>query len=152
MHIGKYVDLVHRSEIDLAKAFKKVGEAHGGEPDIEQTCKMLAAWSETLASDMEPFAVKYKPEKDNEPDRLTQTLMKDTRSGSMALLRDLHDLYLIGCEVEVCCTLLKQGADGLRDKELKSVCEEIERQTKRQLLWLLSRMKVAAPQILIVAK
>ena len=152
MHIGKYIDLVHRSEMDLAKAFLKVSKAHGDEPDVMQMCKMLASWSDTLANEMEPMAKRYKPEHDQEPDRLTQTLLKDTRKGGMALLRDLHDLYLIASEVEVCCVVLKQGADALRDKELMTICEEIERQTKRQLLWLLTRMKSAAPQTLIVAK
>jgi hypothetical protein len=70
----------------------------------------------------------------------------------MALLRDLHDLYLIASEVQVCCTILKQGADALRDKELMTVCEEVEKQTKRRLEWLMTRMKSAAPQTLIVSK
>lgn len=152
MHIGKYLDLVHRSETDLAKAFRKVAKAHGDEPDVYQTCQLLASWSDKLVEELDPFVVKYKPEKDKEPDRLTQTLLKDTRKGGMALLRDLHDLYLVATEVQVCCTILKQGADSLRDKELTTACEEVERQTKRQLNWLMTRMKQAAPQTLIVAK
>lgn len=152
MHIGKYIDLVHRTEIDIAKAFRKVGKAHSDEPDVYQTCQLLAKWSDQLVEDLLPFAEKYGEEKDSEPDRLTQTLLKDTRKGGMALLRDLHDLYLVAAEVMVCCTILKQGADGLRDKDLSTVCEEIERQTKRQQGWLLTRMKQAAPQTLIVEK
>ena len=152
MHIGHYIDLVHRTEKDLATAFRKVSKAHGDEPDVYQTCQLLAQWSDKLKEDMEPFTVKYKPEKDKEPDRLTQTLLKDTRKGGMALLRDLHDLYLIASEVQVCCTILKQASDGLRDKELTIICEEVERQTKRQLNWLMTRMKAAAPQTLIVTK
>ena len=152
MHIGRYIDLVHRTEVDLAKAFRKVGKAHGDEPDVYQTSQLLAQWSDKLAEEIESFVTKYKDEKDKEPDRLTQTLLKETRKGGMALLRDLHDLYLISSEVEVCCTILKQGADGLRDEELMSACEEVERQTKRQINWLLTRMKAAAPQTLIVAK
>ena len=152
MHIGKYIDLVHRTEIDLAKAFRKVSKAHGDETDVYQTCQLLARWSDKLVEEVDPFIEKYKQEKDKEPDRLTQTLLKDTRKGGMALLRDLHDLYLIGTEVQVCCTILKQASDGLRDKELTTVCEEVERQTKRQLAWLMTRMKQGAPQTLIVAK
>ena len=151
MHIGRYINLVHRTEEDLVNAFKLVGKAHGDEVDVYQTCQLLAFWSADLAKQREPFAKRYKEENDNEPDRLTKTLLKKTRKGSMALLRDLHDLYLIVSEVEVCCVILKQGGTGLRDKELVGVCEEIERQTKRQLSWLLTRMKSAAPQILIVA-
>jgi hypothetical protein len=151
MHIGRYLDLVQRTEEDLVKAFKKVAKEFTDEPDVFQTCQLLARWSETLAKELEPFVAKYGKEKDDEPDRLSTTLLKDTRKGGMALLRDLHDLYLIASEVEVCCVILKQGADGLRDEELMSTCEEVERQTKRQLSWLLTRMKSAAPQTLIVA-
>lgn len=152
MRIGKYIDLVHRTEKDLVKAFKKVAAAHSDEVDVLQTCMLLASWSQTLANDLEQFVTKYKPEKDKEPDRLSDTLLKDTRKGSMALLRDLQDLYLIASEVEVCCVILKQGATGLHDKDLLSTCEQVERQTKRQLSWLLTRMKSAAPQTLIVAE
>ena len=152
MHIGRYIDLVHRSEQDLAKAFKKAAKAHGDEVDVYQTCMLLASWSETLVKDFEPIVERYKNESDKEPDRLTQVLMKDTRKGSLALLRDIHDLYLIASEVEVCCVILKQAGTALRDEELVGMCEEIERQTKRQLSWLLTRMKSAAPQILVVAK
>lgn len=152
MHIGRYINLVHRTEIDLVEAFKLVGKAHGDEVDVYQTCTLLASWSETLSKDLEPFAKKYKEEDDDEPDRLMKTLLKKTRKGGMALLRDLHDLYLVVSEVEVCCTILKQGGTALRDKDLVSTCEEVERQSKRQLSWLLTRMKSAAPQTLIVAK
>jgi hypothetical protein len=151
MHIGKYIDLVHRTEIDLAKAFRKVSEAHSDEPDVYQTCQLLATWSDQLAKEMAGFSSKYNEEKDDEPDRLTQTLLKETRKGGMALQRDLHDLYLVAAEVQVCCIVLKQGADGLRDKELTNACDEVEKQTKRQQAWLTTRMKAAAPQTLIVA-
>jgi hypothetical protein len=152
MHIGRYIDLVHRTEMDLVIAFRKVSKAHGDEPDVFQTCQLLARWSDQLVKNLEPFTKKYKPEKDNEPDRLTQTLLKDTRKGGMALLRDLHDLYLVATEVQTCCTILKQASDGLRDKELTTTCEGVEKQTKRQLNWLMARMKQAAPQTLIVAE
>lgn len=150
MHIGTYIDLVYRAETDLAKAFRKVSEAHGQEPDVYQTCQLLASWSDKLAAQMGPFAHKYQSEKDSEPDRLTKTLLKGTRKGGLALLLDLHDLYLVATEVQVCCTILNQGADGLRDKELSTACQEIKAQTQRQLAWLMTRMKAATPQTLIV--
>lgn len=151
MHIGEYIDLVYRTEVDLAKAFRKVSKTHIAEPDVYQSCQLLAAWSDQLIEEMAPFSKKYKEEKDEEPDRLTQTLLKNTRKGGLASLRDLHDLYLIATEVQVCCTLLKQAADGLRDKELTAACAEVERQTKRQLAWLMTSMKAATPQTLIVS-
>ena len=152
MHIGKYIDLVHRTEKDLVEAFKLVSKAHGDEVDIEQTCTLLATWCEQLADELEPIAKRYKKESSKEPDRLAKTLLKKTRKGSMALLRDLHDLYLIVNEVLVCCTILKQAGTALEDEKLVTVCEEIERQSTRQSSWLMTRMKSAAPQTLIVTK
>jgi hypothetical protein len=152
MHIGKYIDLVHRTEKDLAEAFKVVAKAHRDEVDIEQTCLLLSSWSQQLCVIMEPVSNRYKKETDKEPDRLTKTLLKKPRKGSIATLRDLHDLYLVVSEVLVCCTILKQAGAALADEELTGACEEIERQTARQSSWLMTRMKSAAPQILIVAK
>jgi hypothetical protein len=40
---------------------------------------------------------------------------------------------------------------GLRDHELLSACQTMEKQTKRQTAWLLTRIKSAAPQTLIAS-
>jgi hypothetical protein len=152
MHIGNYIDLLHKSEDDLAKALQLVAKEHGGEPDILEMCKLLAGWSEKIADELKPFAKKYGEEKNKEPDRLMHDLFKQPRKGGMALLRDLHDLWLMANETEVCAVILRQAADGLHDKDLTALCNKIEQTGKRQLAWLLTRMKAAAPQTLIVAE
>jgi hypothetical protein len=83
---------------------------------------------------------------------MMRTIFKEPRRSSLALLPDLHDVWLITIDAELCAIILRQAASGLHDKELIAVCNEIERQSKRQSSWLLSRMKSAAPQTLIVAK
>ena len=70
----------------------------------------------------------------------------------MGLLRDLQDLWLMSDEAQVVCIILRQAANGLHDKELIEVCNEIEATAKRQASWLLTRMKAAATQTLIVAE
>ena len=37
MHIANYLGLVHRSETNLAEAFRHVADAHGDEPDVHIT-------------------------------------------------------------------------------------------------------------------
>lgn len=150
MHIGNYLELLHKSEQDLAKAFTMIAEAHGAEPDVYQTSKLLASWSEKLVEKIKPFANKYGEEKDKEPDRLMHTLFNKPRKGSLALLRDLHDLWLMAQEAQLSCIILRQAADGLKDEALHQCCDEVEKQSKRQSAWLLTRMKSAAPQTLIV--
>jgi hypothetical protein len=152
MHIGHYIELVHKGHEDFAEALRKVAAEHGDEPDIATCCKMLATWSDQLVQDMQPFIEHYGEEKDTEPDRMKSILFVKPRSGSLALLRDLHDLWLMSNEAELCCLVLKMAAMGLRDKELLTACDTMEKQTKRQTAWLLTRIKSAAPQTLIAAK
>jgi hypothetical protein len=151
MHIGNYLELVHKSEADLAKGYHLVAKQHGDEPDVAEQCKLQASWSEHIVEELKPFVKKYSEEKNKEPDRLLKTLFEKPRAGSLALLRDLHDLWLIVSEALLCCIVLRQAANGLRDKELRALCNRIEQTAKRQQNWLLTRITAAAPQILIVA-
>jgi hypothetical protein len=152
MHVGNYLGLVHESEQQLAKAFKQVGEHHGDEPDVFQTCQTLAKWSQQHVDGLKKFVDRYSEDKSDEPERLSQSLFDEPRSGSLALLRDLHDLWLMASEVQLCWVVLSQAAQGLRDEELLSACQQFDHETKRQLTWLLTRIKQSAPQTLIVAE
>lgn len=151
MHIGAYIELVHKSQQSLAEAFLLVANKHGEEPDVKEMCKLLASWSKDLVEKIKPFAVKYKEEDDDEPDHLLKEFFKQNRTSALALLRDLHDLWLMANEAKLAAVLLRQGAQGLHDKELMSLCDELEQKSERQISWLLTRMKSAAPQVLIAA-
>lgn len=151
MHIGNYLGLGHNSEQQLVDAFNAIANHHGDEPDILQICQLLASWSEKHVQQLKPFLDRYSEEKSDEPERLSQTLFQEPRSGSLALLRDLHDLWLLANEVTLCWIVLSQAAQGLRDKELLTTCQQCDEQTQRQIAWLLTRIKQAAPQTLIVA-
>ena len=152
MHIGHYIELVHKGHQDFAEALRKIAAHHGAEPDITTTCQLLAIWSDQLVLNLQPFIDIYGEEKDKEPDRLKSILFVKPRSGSMGLLRDLHDLWLMSNEAELCCLVLKMAAMGLGDEALLTVCNTMEKQTKRQTAWLLTRIKSAAPQTLIAAE
>jgi hypothetical protein len=151
MHIGNYLGLVHSSERQLADAFKQVAEHHGDEPDIYQTCMLLCSWFQEHVKALKPFVDRYSEEKNDEPKRLSQSLFEEPRSGSLALLRDLHDLWLLANEVHLCWTVILQAAKALRDIELEDLCQQLDTQTHRQQAWVLTRIKQAAPQILVVA-
>ena len=102
MHIGNYINMMQQSGEDLDKAFRMVAKEHGDEPDVEETCLLLASWVGKLVEKVKPFAKKYGEEKSGEPDRLMSTLFKEPRKGAMGLLRDLQDLWLMSSEAEVC--------------------------------------------------
>jgi hypothetical protein len=152
MHIGNYLGLVHQSEKDLAEAFRMVADRHGDEVDIYQTCMLLATWSDKHIEALTPLVEKYAEQKSKEPERLKKAIFEKPRTGPLALLRDLHDMYLLATEVNLCWIVLSQASAGLKDKELTATCEKLSGETRRQLSWLLTRIREAAPQTLIVAE
>jgi hypothetical protein len=151
VHLAHYLGLLHRSQNELARAFHEVGDAHGEEVDVAVTCQRLAGECETAAGELEPFARRYAEDAPDEPERLHSELFRGTRSGGLGLLRDLHDLYLMAAECDICWTVVGQAAAGARDKDLMDTVADGEQRTAGQLRWLRTRMKQAAPQALVVA-
>jgi hypothetical protein len=151
VQLAHYIGLLHKAEMDLASAFREVGEGHSAEPDVLTLCRKLAGWCDAHAERLKPFADRYGEGAPTEPDRLYSELFRGTRTGGLGLLRDLHDLYLMACECDMAWTLVGQAAQAARDAELLQVVNGCESETAVQLKWLKTRMKQAAPQTLVVA-
>jgi hypothetical protein len=149
--LAHYLGLLHRSETELGEALLEVAEGHAEEPDVRTTCTKLARDCARHAEQLEPFARRYGEEAEDEPERLHSELFQGTRSGGLGLLRDLHDLYLMACECDMAWTLVAQAAQGARDSELLEVTRGCEGETAMTLRWLATRMKQAAPQVLVVS-
>jgi hypothetical protein len=132
MQLPRYLELLHREQLDLAEAFRRVAEAHPDEADVVRQCRRLARRCDEHAERLEPFAGES-PE--TEPD----------------LLADLHDLYRRAAHCDMAWTLAGQAAQGTRDRELFEVVQGCEGETAIQLKWLRTRLKQAAPQALVVA-
>ena len=151
MHVGLYLQMVKTTEQELAEAFKTVADHHRQEPDLEQICTILSSWSHAKARSTDRFIHKYGRERDREPQRLYSDLFQGPRRGGLALLRDLHDLWLMTTEAQIAWTLLGQAAQALSDKDFVQTCAYNKEQTHRQTSWLETRSKQAAPQTLVAA-
>ena len=149
MHLAHYLNLLHAGQAALAAAFESVGSTHGDEPDVQMECEMFAAQTNRHAARVAAFARRYG--EDGSQDRLQSAPFGGPRSGGLGLLRDLHDLYLMATECEICWTMIGQAARGLRDEELIAAVEECDGETKGQIAWLRTRLKQSAPQALVVA-
>jgi hypothetical protein len=152
MMLPVYLGLLQKAERSLAASYRRVAEGHGAEPDVYHLCQTLAAQCDAHERALAPVVDRYGEHPDDEPERLHVDEMLETRTGPVGLLRDLQDLYLLASLTDVTWTMVKQAALGLRDRELVAVVGTSEGETKRQLAWLLTRMKQAAPQALIIAK
>jgi hypothetical protein len=57
----------------------------------------------------------------------------------------------MAAECDICWTVVGQAARGARDQQLQQVVQDCEGETAMQLKWLRTRLKQAAPQVLVVA-
>jgi len=154
--LATYVALLHRGEQTLADSLRTVGQGHAKHPDVLFTCRTLAGMSDGHVRLLAPIAERYgeqaRDEDVEEPERLHAAGLAQVRSGPVGLLRDLQDLHVLATLVQTSWTVVSQAAQGLRDAELGAVAAHASAQTARQLAWLDTRMRAAAPQALIVAR
>lgn len=152
MHLTTYIGLLDSSLRTLADAFREVGDGHAEEPDVFHLCHVLAGRIDGEVEMLTPVVRRYGARREQEPERLHAEGIDSPRSGGVGLLRDLHDLYMLSSLVEMTWTVIGQAAQGLRDRELLHIVQSCEEDTSRQLQWLRTRIKQAAPQALIAAK
>jgi hypothetical protein len=154
MQLTMYMALAHRGEQTLADSFRVVGRGHAQHPDVLFTCQALAALSDEHVRRLAPLVERYGEQGHGddveEPERLHADGLAEVRTGPVGLLRDLQDLHVLGTLVQTTWTVIRQAAQGLRDRDLIALAEHANADISRQLSWLNTRMKEAAPQALIV--
>ncbi|GAA4608012.1 hypothetical protein BJY16_006629 [Actinoplanes octamycinicus] len=154
MNLVTYLGLAYHAEQTFADSLRTVGQGHAKHPDVLFTCQALAAMSDEHVERLTPIVQRYGASsgKDvKEPERLHADGLAEVRSGPVGLLRDLQDLHVLGTLVQTTWTVVFQAAQALRDDELIELCEHASGQNSRQLSWLNTRLKAAAPQSLIAA-
>ena len=150
-HLSTYVGLADHGEKTLAEALRAVAEGHANAADVFHTCHLMATWSEQHRERLAPVVERYGEDDVEEPERLHHDGLAAARAGEVGLVRDLQELHVLATMVQTTWTVVIQAAQGLRDDELLEIASACTAETARQLTWLNTRLKVAAPQALIVA-
>ncbi len=151
MYLANYLGMLRGAELDLAEGYRQIADGHGEEFDVFFLCHTLARQCEEHTEKLEPFVERYEAVEPGEPDRLRLAVLGGPREGGLGLLRDLHDLYVMTSFCDVTWTMIGQAAKGVRDAELLEVVRDCEGEMATQIKWVETRMKQAAPQVLILA-
>jgi len=149
-HIADYLGLLQLSEQRLVRAFEQVRHTHPDEPDLGTMCQQFEQWSSQAARSLDPFVARYGERVEGEPERLDEALLVQRKPNAFDLLRDLHDLWLLVNESLISVDVMEQAANALRDKALVEAIQQIRDRNKRQGDWLRTRIRQAAPQVLVV--
>jgi hypothetical protein len=158
MKIGPAVTRLHEAELDLADRFRELGERHPAEHDVYHHAHTFAKECLGHAEQLERIAERYGKELETDEEaegglmealRRTAGAMLGRRPESgVLLLRDLRELYLVAQETLITWVIVRQGAMAVRDQQLIEVAKRCQLETDLQMKWLLTRIKVTAPQVL----
>jgi hypothetical protein len=159
--LGRYIEKLHDALTDLAQEYRKLGERHATEHDLYQLCHTLAKQCEGQAEGLRPHASRHAGDVSDDVDegpresmlaglrRATAALVGRSPATGLLLLRDLRQLHLAIEEAAMLWLIVGQGAQAARDRELLVVVEQCREEITHQLMWIQTRIKETAPQVLV---
>jgi hypothetical protein len=161
MKIGPLLARLRELEADLADELRALGERHAADHDVFHQCHTFAKQCERHAAALEPLAARYGEDVDDEGPGFWSGLLESARRTASAslgrvpesgllLLRDLRTLFLRAEECSITWVMAGQAAQAARDQELLDVVHACHQETEIQVKWFVTRIKVAAPQALVV--
>lgn len=134
----------------MIDGFREPLERYTAEPDVEAVSTLFEGWSRKARDALAPFVETDGERRAGESEGLGDVLLRGRRARPFGLLRDLHDLRLLTNESLISLTVLAQASAALRDEEPSGTLGRVRRANERQWEWLMTRIKQAAPQILVV--
>jgi hypothetical protein len=162
MKLGLAIRDVRDAEQALARRLGELGERHKADHDVfhlTETLQRIAhANLERLAPHGERHDVDIDPD-DAPAEHASGLLDKAREKGAelvgrrpepgLLLVRDLRELHLLYAEASIDYVILGQGAQAARDRDLLDCVALCHAQTLRGMKWTVTRIKAAAPQVLV---
>lgn len=147
MHVEEYIIHARHAEENLTRALEKIIEKHPFENDIVEMCQRFKHWSNQHVTSLNAAGLSEKGIGGTE---LFELLFSKNTSDPYGLLRDLHALALLFQDSFMAWTILGQAAKAMRNETLDNVCKEAEAHLNKEMLWIVTRAKNAAVQVLVV--
>lgn len=159
--LGRYIEKLHESLTDLAGEYRKLSERHATEHDLYHLGHTLAKQCDAQAAALAPHAERHNGDVDGDVDeqpresllaplrRATAALVGRSSSTGLLLLRDLRQLHLATEEAAMLWLIVGQAAQAARDRDLLVLVDKSREEITHQLLWISTRIKDTAPQVLL---
>lgn len=150
MQLDQYLGRLQSAEQSLQVACRQIATAHLKDADVVATAELFEKQSANRLQRLQPFIQRYGVAGGGESEQIRAELFKP--DGSLGLLRDLSGLALMVNATHMSWTIVGQAAKALRDRELVTTVDECSNETVTELEWLETRIKAAAPQILVAVE
>jgi hypothetical protein len=146
MRLAYYLGILHQGQVRLAASLRALARAHPDETDVHFVAPRLAGQCERQVEALGRHLSRYGEDPAAEP----ATRFHGPHGGGLGLLRDLHDLYLMVAECDLCLTVVDRAAQGARDTELQADVERCHAENRVHLAWLRTQLAQSAVQVLVV--
>jgi hypothetical protein len=152
--LGSLLEQLVELEAELADSYRAIGDRHAADQDIYHQCHTFALQCERHAQALAPPAARYGEAVPEETatrvgHQLSAQLGGQPEDGFL-LLGDLRALFLAAEEASITWVMAGQAAQALRDAQLLQIVSNCHPETELQVKWLTTRIKVGAPQALVV--
>ena len=136
--------LAHLDELEkvYAQALRDASARFQDDQDVFHQCLTFATAADAARQKLAPLRQRYSGEPEWE---LVQA------APGKVLLEELRGLYLMAHQVAVSWVMAQQAAKAARDDDLEEAAGERHAEADIEAKWFLTRIKVGAPQALVVA-
>jgi hypothetical protein len=135
MKLEEAIRAVLEDERALARELQALRERHTADHDVYHLAETLRLIAQANLERLAPYA-----DGDGEPPRPLE---------GADLLADLRALHLLYAQASIDYVILGQGAQAARDRDVLDAVSQCHTQTLRGMKWTVTRIKTAAPQVLV---
>jgi len=139
--IGPLLAHLEDLEVAYAQALRDSAGRYADEQDIFHQCLTFAAVADGAVQKLGPLRQRYNG---------TAEWTTPSAKHGKVLLEELRALYVLAHGVAVTWSMAQQAAKAARDSELNEVAGDSHAEADMQAKWFLTRIKVGAPQALVV--
>ncbi len=148
-HAGDYLARLAAGEALLARSLAQAAASFPAMPDVVEACRLFASWAHAAAARMTAAQARFGGLR-AVSGRLADSSGKATAPTGFELVRMLHNIDLLVCDVQISVSILQPAALALRDSQLSADLQVLQGQHEREIGWLRTRLLAAAAQALTV--
>ena len=148
-HVADYLSILLSANIEFEHACETVTAHHATHLEIVAGLKTLKKYSTDVETMLKPFLERYGQQPPEKPEALRNVLFKPY-PGEFGLIRDLHDLYVLGQNSVIAATIVHHAAEGLHDGELLSAVTTIVDRVRMQAQWAKTNLQHQSSHALVV--
>lgn len=147
MSVGRYLRTLCRREEELVDACEALANQHD-----ETAFTFIGLLSQQRTYSLRALLDRYTVENGQTSPEPNKPLFHGPRTGGLALLYDLHELWLLATEIQLSYKLLSGVARSLRDGDLQNVSKWFAKGVDEQFLHLRALIKRAARESLTAGR